>query len=293
MLSEAALRQLLLEGKQIRLQDYYDACQTYSAKTFFLFVECLTKRPRGMALSSKILLNYVLDTLKKSGIRIDKKFNPQGWFGNQWTTGVNDNNWSLFRKEYLDILDRNAKSPYYYQIKPAYYDRLKTILISIEQTTHDNLSDKFTPEEDSTLLDVLTEVRREVFATNVSETAITFGLERDLQRFLRTSIEQLEPGLTIIDNGKERSTDTGRIDITGEDSQGSLVVIELKVGQAPDDSLTQILGYMSSLSTQQNKLVRGILVAGGFSPRLSAAAKMISNLKLKTYRVNFQFDSII
>ncbi|HUQ69851.1 MAG TPA: helix-turn-helix domain-containing protein, partial [Planctomycetaceae bacterium] len=42
----------------------------------------------------------------------------------------------------------------------------------------------------------------------------TFGLERDLQLALRTNIGQLEAGLQIIDGGKERITEAGRIDIT-------------------------------------------------------------------------------
>ena len=39
---------------------------------------------------------------------------------------------------------------------------------------------------------------------------ITFGLERDLQIALRASIGQLEPGLTIVDEGRERITEAGR-----------------------------------------------------------------------------------
>jgi hypothetical protein len=46
---------------------------------------------------------------------------------------------------------------------------------------------------------------------------ITFGLERDLQSALRANIQQLETGLKIIDSGKERVTEAGRIDITAMD----------------------------------------------------------------------------
>lgn len=42
-------------------------------------------------------------------------------------------------------------------------------------------------------------------ATSVSEgSEIRFGLERDLQRALRNSITQLEPGLAITDGGSEK-----------------------------------------------------------------------------------------
>ena len=58
------------------------------------------------------------------------------------------------------------------------------------------------------------------------ERTITFGLERDLQEALRDNIEQLEPGLKIIDGGTERTVAAGRIDITAEDKEGNLVVID-------------------------------------------------------------------
>src|SRR5690554_2892188 len=47
----------------------------------------------------------------------------------------------------------------------------------------------------------------------IEATEATFGLERDLQRALRLNIQQLELGLQIIDGGKERITEAGRIDI--------------------------------------------------------------------------------
>jgi RecB family endonuclease NucS len=43
---------------------------------------------------------------------------------------------------------------------------------------------------------------------------VIFGPERDLQAALRSNIEQLKAGLSIIDEGTERSTQAGRIDIT-------------------------------------------------------------------------------
>ena len=120
----------------------------------------------------------------------------------------------------------------------------------------------------------------------------TFSLERDLQEALRYNIEQLESGLSIIDGGKELTTESGRIDITAEDKEGSLVVIELKSGTASPDSIAQILSYMSTLSEEKNKDVRGILVAGDFSSRVIYASKSLENLKLKKYQFSFSFEDI-
>src|SRR2546427_11690861 len=93
---------------------------------------------------------------------------------------------------------------------------------------------------------------------------ITFGLERDLQSALRNNIAKLETNLKIIDGGKERVTDAGRLDITAEDSQGNIVVIELKAGVASPEVIAQVLAYMGAIAETDKKPVRGILVAGDF-----------------------------
>jgi Endonuclease NucS C-terminal domain len=119
----------------------------------------------------------------------------------------------------------------------------------------------------------------------------TFGLERDLQAALRSNMEQLEPGLRITDGGKERSVESGRIDITAEDIDGATVVIELKAGEADRDAIGQILSYMGDLS-QAGKPLRGILVAGSFSLRAVSASRAVKNLRLKKYSFRFSFDGI-
>jgi len=121
---------------------------------------------------------------------------------------------------------------------------------------------------------------------------ITFGLERDLQSALRANIEQLEPGLSIIDDGRERITDTGRIDITAIDTNDNVVVIELKAGTAPPVAVTQVLAYMGAVAEIDKKPVRGMLVAGGFHKQVVLAARAIPTLQLKKYSFQFSFESV-
>lgn len=119
---------------------------------------------------------------------------------------------------------------------------------------------------------------------------ITFGLERDLQAALRNNIEQLELGLKIIDGNTERVTEAGRLDITAEDSQGNIVVIELKAGTAQSKVIAQILAYMGAVAEETKKPVRGILIAGDFDKKVIWAARAIPNLELKKYSFQFTFD---
>jgi hypothetical protein len=122
--------------------------------------------------------------------------------------------------------------------------------------------------------------------------AITFGLERDLQRALRSNIGQLETGLEIIDGGSERPTDAGRIDITARDAHGRTVIVELKAGTAMPDALTQVLDYVATVSTEDGKRARGILLAGEFHPRVVRAASVVNEVLLLKYRFSFAFERV-
>lgn len=121
------------------------------------------------------------------------------------------------------------------------------------------------------------------------ETVQRFSLERDMQAALRRNIKSLDPKLEIIDDGAERAVSSGLIDITCEDNE-SLVVVELKAGKADSRAIGQILGYMGDLQEEENeKPVRGILVAHDFDKRARAAARVVPTLTLKKYSIEFQF----
>jgi hypothetical protein len=116
-----------------------------------------------------------------------------------------------------------------------------------------------------------------------------FGIERDMNVALRRDILRLDQNLKIIDGGSERAVDSGFIDITCEDDNG-LVVVELKAGKADSRAIGQILGYMGDLQEEENeKKVRGILVAHDFDKRAKAAARVIPTLTLKKYSIEFKF----
>jgi hypothetical protein len=119
----------------------------------------------------------------------------------------------------------------------------------------------------------------------------TFGLERDLQAALRANIGELEAELVIIDDGKERSTAAGRIDILARDKAGATVVVELKAGDAKAEVVTQTLGYMGALAAEGVPLQRGIIVAGRFPDRVIHAARAVPNLRLVSDRFKFSFSA--
>ena len=122
------------------------------------------------------------------------------------------------------------------------------------------------------------------------EVAQTIGLEKDMQAAIRQNISQIEQGLRITDGGRERSVETGFIDITAEDSESIPVVIELKTGVAGQRAVAQILSYIGSVMEEEGiDNVRGILIASEFDRKARAAAKVVPNLTLMRYQFSFQF----
>lgn len=122
----------------------------------------------------------------------------------------------------------------------------------------------------------------------------TFELESHLQVALRGEIEQLEPGLSVIDGGFERSVASGEIDILAWDAAGALVAVELKRDLARRDTIGQILGYMGDLMAEEpGQQVRGIIVADDFDKSCKGAVRALPMLALKRYRFLFSFDAVI
>jgi hypothetical protein len=135
---------------------------------------------------------------------------------------------------------------------------------------------------------VATDVVDEMIAEDAGQ---RIGLERDLQVSLRQAIEQLEPGLMIIDDGSERIVESGRIDITARDREGATVVVELKAGTAGQRAVAQVLSYMGDVVLEEpDTSVRGFLVAAGFDKKAVAAARMAPALSLKAYSIKFLFS---
>ena len=134
-----------------------------------------------------------------------------------------------------------------------------------------------------------------------SEVPLSFSLslESDLQRALRENIRQIESGLTVVDGGSEKQvrfgpTTRGRIDILAKDQDGTLVVIELKAGQAEDPAVSQIASYMEALRKEytSSPRIRGLLIAYDFSDRAVHASRLVPALTLRRYRFRFDFTTV-
>ncbi|MDY3338681.1 endonuclease NucS [Riemerella anatipestifer] len=127
----------------------------------------------------------------------------------------------------------------------------------------------------------------------VDSKEFSLSLERDLQSYLSSNLDEIEEGLELVDNGIEFKTNAGFIDLLAKDKNGNYVVIELKASKGKDAVIGQILGYIGALTKELGvDNVRGIIVASDFEDRLKYAISAINNLSLIKYTLTFDFSSV-
>ncbi len=86
-----------------------------------------------------------------------------------------------------------------------------------------------------------------------------FLTEEEMQRVLSAHPELIENGLRII--RRERQVAPGFIDIYARDSEGRLVIVEIKCRRASREAVLQLQSYLKSLQKETDTHIRGILVA--------------------------------
>ncbi|NPA71118.1 MAG: DUF91 domain-containing protein [Crenarchaeota archaeon] len=120
-----------------------------------------------------------------------------------------------------------------------------------------------------------------LFNVGLTENYKVIGTEKDVVDLLVRKIDIVEKGLKII--AREYQTIAGNIDILAEDSNGNIVVIEVKRGMAGPEAVHQLKRYVEVLSKTSQKPVRGILVAEDIS---SSAYKYLRDYGFKFVRIS-------
>ena len=112
--------------------------------------------------------------------------------------------------------------------------------------------------------------------------------ENDMHIWAMRNLQKIGEELSVTEH--ESPVSVGEIDILAEDSHG-WVVIELKKGEAGDNSVGQIEGYINDLQRETEDDVRGILIAEDFSPRVKRALES-DNVELYRLALHPDFESI-
>ena len=91
-------------------------------------------------------------------------------------------------------------------------------------------------------------------------------VEKGIEDFFSTRLSLIEPGLVLINDGRQYSTPIGKIDLLcrAGNGHGEYVVVEIKAAEAADSVFGQILRYIGWVSRNLGDNVRGIILASAF-----------------------------
>jgi len=129
-----------------------------------------------------------------------------------------------------------------------------------------------------------------------------FYMEKQLEDFIIHNWAHTELGKRfdlIIEEGElvsqQYRTEIGPIDILAKDkTTNSYVVIELKKNQTSDDTIGQLARYMGWISeSKKDSGVKGIIIAGEYDRKLDYALKVMPNVEVFLYQVDFRLNKFI
>lgn len=124
-----------------------------------------------------------------------------------------------------------------------------------------------------------------------------FYMEKQLEDFIIANWDKTELGKKhdlIIDEGElvsqQYKTDIGPIDILAREKRtGNYIVIELKKNKTSDETIGQIARYMGWIrETKKDNNVKGIIIAGNYDRKLEYALKVMQNIEVFIYEIDFK-----
>lgn len=195
---------------------------------------------------------------------------------------------------HLTRLSTNARSRTHYNAKPGEDDVLYQIDAShyrhyrLGQDPAPIYSRQTTGESPKVL-----EGEDEDTMVEPSSAGGEFAYEADLRNYLSKNLGKLEPGLRVYEEegitGIEFPVGGRFIDILATDTNGSLVVIELKVSRGYDRVVGQLMRYVAWIKknlAESGQNVRGVIVARKISEDLLLACSMIPDVELFEYELS-------
>ena len=128
-----------------------------------------------------------------------------------------------------------------------------------------------------------------------------FFMEKQLEDFIVHNWGKTELGKKydlVLENGEpaqQYKTDIGPIDILARDKRHkNYVVIELKRNQTSDDTVGQLTRYMGWIKDKKKDSgVKGVIICGEYDKKLDYALKMVPNVEIFLYQVDFKLREFV
>jgi hypothetical protein len=135
------------------------------------------------------------------------------------------------------------------------------------------------------------EVRKEIIKERVAkQVGKTQLLEGNLENFLAERVNQIEPGLKLMDRQLD-TKEVGRLDLLCEDKDSNLVVVELKkfkAGSSIIDQIQRYMGWVIAHRSKEGQKVRGIIIVCSKDTALEYAAKANPLISVKVFTIAFE-----
>jgi hypothetical protein len=117
--------------------------------------------------------------------------------------------------------------------------------------------------------------------TLLSSEEVAETLERDVEQYLARNPALLGKGLTLA--SQQQSIGEGRLDLLLKNSQGNLVVVEVKYGRIGRDAIHQIRSYIHDLKKEIGKNISGVIVCAGIMPAYEEELKAQKDIQIFVY----------
>lgn len=213
-------------------------------------------------------------------------------FEEAWPIDVTDNKDTI--KAHLGVSVPRYGDSYVYKA----YKVEKDNLILKDYTSNESINDNELESDLEQLLKYYQQVTEtEISSPTSSVSQGIFYLEKQLEDFIIQNWDNTDLGRKydlIIEEGvlvsQQYRTDIGPMDILAKDKKtGSYVVIELKKNQTSDDTIGQVARYMGWVNEKlKDSNVKGIIIAQAYDKKLEYALKMINNVEVYIYEVDFR-----
>ena len=154
---------------------------------------------------------------------------------------------------------------------------------------------------DADLSTILDYYRKIIFGPSVITPEISQGrfyMEKQLEDFVISNWEHTDLGKKynlIVEEGVQISqqyrTSIGPIDILAQEKKTKdYVVIELKKYQTSDDTIGQLARYMGWVQENMGGRIKGVIIAGEYDKKLDFALKVIPDVEVFLYTVDFKLN---